>query len=254
MLDKRMVYTCGYWKTAQTLEDAQEAKLDMVCKKIELKPGMSVLDLGCGFGSFAKFAAERYGAKVTGVTVSRKQVDLGKRMCEGLPVELKLEDYRNVCGQYDRVISIGIMEHVGYKNYVTYMKKVLDTLKKDGIAFIHTIGSNTSNSISNPWTTKYIFPNGMLPSIAQIGKAMEDLFVMEDLHNIGPDYDKTLMAWSDRFQEAWPCLKHKYGDHFYRMWQYYLLSSAAAFRSRSLQLWQIVMTGPGRIQPDCRIS
>lgn len=252
MLDKRMNYTCGYWRDAQDLDSAQEAKLDLVCRKIELEPGMTVLELGCGFGAFAKFAAEKYGAHVTGVTVSREQVELGMKMSAGLPVELKLQDYRLVEGTYDRVISIGVMEHVGYKNYHTYMDVVNRTLKDDGIAFIHTIGGNLSVTTANAWTTKYIFPNGMLPSIAQLGAVMENLFIMEDWHNFGPDYDPTLMAWYDNFEKAWPELKSKYDERFYRMWKFYLLSSAGGFRSRMTQLWQIVMTRPGRLQPDVR--
>ncbi len=254
MLDKRMAYTCGYWEKARTLDDAQEAKLDLVCKKIGLQKGMSVLELGCGWGSFAKFAAEKYGAQVTGVTVSKEQVELGNAECKGLPVTIELKDYREVSGVYDRVLSIGILEHVGYKNYRTYMEVADRCLKDDGIAFIHTIGGNVSTTITNPWTDKYIFPNGMLPSIAQIARAMEGLFVMEDLHNFGPDYDKTLMAWYGNFEKAWPRLKEKYNERFYRMWKFYLLSSAGGFRSRYNQLWQIVMTKTGRVQPDCRIS
>jgi len=254
MLDKRLNYTCAYWKNAKTLDEAQEAKLDLVCKKIGLQPGMSVLELGCGWGAFAKYAAEKYGAEVTGVTVSEEQVKLGRELCKGLPVTLELADYRTVSGQYDRVISIGIMEHVGYKNYRTYMEVVDRTLKKDGIAFIHTIGSNTSVTTANAWTTKYIFPNGQLPSIAQLAKAMEGLFIVEDWHNFGPDYDTTLMAWHANFEAAWPELKDKYGERFYRMWRYYLLSSAGGFRARQTQLWQIVMTRLGQKQPDCRIS
>ncbi|MBA7582197.1 Cyclopropane-fatty-acyl-phospholipid synthase [subsurface metagenome] len=254
MLDKRMAYTCGYWKKARTLDNAQEAKLDLVCKKIGLQKGMSVLELGCGWGSFAKFAAGKYGAQVTGVTVSKEQVELGNAECKGLPVTIELKDYREVSGVYDRVLSIGILEHVGYKNYRTYMEVADRCLKDDGIAFIHTIGGNVSTTITNPWTDKYIFPNGMLPSIAQIARAMEGLFVMEDLHNFGPDYDKTLMAWYGNFEKAWPRLKEKYNERFYRMWKFYLLSSAGGFRSRYNQLWQIVMTKTGRVQPDCRIS
>jgi cyclopropane-fatty-acyl-phospholipid synthase len=254
MLDKRMLYTCGYWSAADDLDTAQEAKLDLVCRKINLKPAMTVLDLGCGFGSFAKYAAQKYGVRVTAVTVSKAQVELGTQLCQGLPVEIKLDDYRNISGEYDRVISIGIMEHVGWKNYRTYMQKVGQCLKDDGIAFIHTIGNNISSSTSNPWITKYIFPNGMLPSIAQIGRAMEGLFVMEDWHNFGQHYDKTLMAWHANFETAWPALKNNYSQRFYRMFRLYLLSSAGAFRARSIQLWQIVMTKPGRDCPDCRHS
>ena len=253
MLDSRLNYTCAYWKNANNLNQAQEAKLDLVCKKINLQPGMNVLELGCGWGSFAKYAAEKYGAHVVAVNISKEQVQLGRELCKGLPVDLLLQDYREVDGKYDAVISIGILEHVGYKNYRDYMHVVHRCLKEDGIGFIHTIGSNISTTFINRWTDKYIFPNGMLPSISQIGKAIEGLFVMEDWHNFGPDYDKTLMAWYQNFENAWSGLKEKYGDRFYRMWQFYLLSSAGAFRSREQQLWQIVMTKTGRQQPDCRI-
>ncbi|HBN26538.1 MAG TPA: cyclopropane fatty acyl phospholipid synthase [Desulfobacteraceae bacterium] len=254
MLDKRLNYTCAHWKNVDNLDQAQEAKLDLICKKINLKPDMTVLELGCGWGSFAKYAAEKYGAKIVAVNISKEQVRLGRELCKGLPVELRLHDYREVDGKYDAVISIGILEHVGYKNYRTYMEVVNRCLKDDGIAFIHTIGSNVSKTHINRWTDKYIFPNSMLPSISQISKAMEGLFVMEDCHNFGPDYDKTLMEWYQNFNNCWPKLKDKYGDRFYRMWRFYLLSSAGGFRSRSQQLWQIVMTKTGREQPNCRIS
>jgi cyclopropane-fatty-acyl-phospholipid synthase len=167
---------------------------------------------------------------------------------------LRLQDYRNVDGDFDAVISIGSMEHIGYKNYRTYMNVVDRILKPGGIALIHTIGSNQSQVAGEPWTDKYIFPNGLLPSIAQLGKAMEDIFVMEDWHNFGPDYDLTLMAWETNFEKAWPVLQNQYDERFYRMWRYYLLSSAGSFRVRNQQLWQIVMTRQGTPQPDSRIS
>ncbi len=254
MLDRRLNYTCGYWKNATTLDEAQEAKLDLVCKKIGAHPGMRILELGCGWGAFAKFAAERYGAQVLGVTVSKEQVALGLDLCKGLPVELRLQDYREVEGQYDAVISIGIMEHVGYRNYRTYMQVVDRCLKPDGVAFVHTIGSNEDVTSADQFSNKYIFPNGMLPSIPQLGKAMEGLFVIEDLHNIGPYYDPTLMAWCANFDRAWPELKEKYDERFRKMWRYYLLSSAGGFRSRAQQLWQNVFTRIGTPQPDCRFS
>jgi len=252
MLDRRLNYTCAYWRDAKTLDEAQENKLDLVCRKIDLQPGMKVLELGCGWGSFAKYAAEKYGAEVLGVTVSAEQVALGMELCRGLPVELRFQDYREVEGEYDRVISIGVMEHVGYKNYRTYMEVVDRTLKKGGIGFFHTIGSNTSAITTNAWTQRYIFPNGMLPSISQLAAAMEGLFIVEDWHNFGPYYDPTLMAWHENFEKAWPVLKSKYGERFYRMWRFYLLSSAGGFRSRLTQLWQVVFTRQGDPQPDCR--
>jgi cyclopropane-fatty-acyl-phospholipid synthase len=254
MLDRRLNYTCAYWKNARNLDEAQEAKLELVCQKIGLKPGMRVLELGCGWGAFAKYAAEKYGAEVLGVTVSKEQVALGMELCRGLPVELRLQDYREVEGQYDAVISIGIMEHVGYKNYHTYMQVADRCLKEGGIAFVHTIGANVSNTGGDAWSTKYIFPNSMLPSIPQLSTAMEKIFIIEDLHNIGPNYDPTLMAWNANFEKAWPELKERYGERFRRMWRYYLLSSAGAFRSRNQQLWQIVMTRKGTLQPNCRVS
>ncbi len=254
MLDSRMTYTCGYWQNAATLDAAQEAKLDLICRKLELEPGMSVLDIGCGWGSFARYAAEKYGASVTGVTISGEQADLANEQCRELPVSILLQDYREVSGRFDRVLSIGMFEHVGYKNYRTYMEVSRRCLKDDGIALIQTIGSNRSLTTSNPWMSKYIFPNSMLPSIAQIGSAMEGIFVMEDWHNFGPHYDRTLMAWHDNFEKAWPKHRDRYGERFYRMWKFYLLSCAGTFRSRLNQLWQITMTPQGRAQPDCRLS
>ncbi len=258
MLDSRLAYTCAYWKDAKTLDEAQEAKLDLVCRKIGLQPGMRVLDLGCGWGAFAKYAAEKYGAQVLGVTVSKEQVELGMQLSQGLPVELRLQDYREITpqtdGMFDAVVSIGLMEHVGYKNYRTYMQVAHRLLKEGGIAFIHTIGGNVSSTTTDEWNQKYIFPNSVLPSISQLGKAMEGLFVMEDWHNIGPHYDPTLMAWHARFEQAWPGLKEKYGQRFYRMWRFYLLTSASSFRVRNQQLWQIVMTRRFTPQPPNRIS
>ncbi len=254
MLDRRLNYTCAYWKDAQDLDAAQEQKLDLVCRKIGLQPGMRVLELGCGWGAFAGYAAEKYGVDVVGVTVSRDQVELGSARYKDLPVELRLQDYRSVTGQFDRVISIGILEHVGYQNYRSYMEVVDRTLAPGGIAFFHTIGGNISATNVNAWTDKYIFPNGMLPSIAQLARAMEGLFIVEDWHNIGPHYDPTLMAWDRNFVAAWPELSDRYDERFFRMWRFYLLSSAAGFRARSSQLWQAVLTRLGDPQPDCRKS
>jgi cyclopropane-fatty-acyl-phospholipid synthase len=254
MLDKRLNYTCAYWKNASNLDEAQEAKLELACRKIGIHPRMRILELGCGWGSFAKYAAEKHGASVLGVTVSKEQVELGMEMCKGLPVELRLQDYREVQGTFDAVISIGVMEHVGYKNYSEYFKVVDRCLKAGGIAFVHTIGGNRSGTSGEPWLDKYIFRNGMLPSIAQLAKAMEARFIVEDLHNFGPDYDRTLLAWNENFEKAWPDLKVKYGERFHRMWRYYLLSCAGGFRARNQQLWQIVFTRRGTPQPDCRVS
>lgn len=254
MLDDRMLYTCAYWNGTDNLDAAQEAKLELVSQKIGLEPGMKVLDLGCGWGGFARYAAEKYGAEVTGYTVSAEQAELAREACADLPVTIHLEDYRQAKGQYDRVVSIGLMEHVGYKNYRGYMELAQRCLAPGGIAFVHTIGGNDSRTGVEPWFDRYIFPNAVIPSVAQLSRAMEKKLVLEDLHNIGPHYDRTLLAWNERFDAAWPTLAPKYGERFRRMWRYYLLASAAAFRARHLQLFQIVMTPIGTPQPDCRKS
>jgi len=246
MLDKRMNYSCGYWKNATTLDEAQENKLDLICKKLYLKPGMRVLDIGCGWGAFGKYAAEKYGVEVVGLTVSKEQVALGKELCKGLPVEFRLQDYREINEKFDRIVSVGMIEHVGYKNYKEYFQIAERNLEGDGLFLLHTIGEVRSTKNTDAWTHKYIFPNGMLPSIAQLGKAIEGIFVMEDWHNIGADYDKTLMVWFDNFNNSWDKIKDKYSERFYRMWKYFLLSSAGAFRARKKeQLWQIVLSKNG---------
>jgi cyclopropane-fatty-acyl-phospholipid synthase len=246
MLDKRMNYSCAYWRDAQNLDEAQENKLELICRKIYLKPGMRVLDIGCGWSAFGKYAAEKYDAKVTGITVSKEQVDLGRSMCEGLAVDIRLMDYRDINEKYDRIVSVGMIEHVGYKNYNTFFEIANKCLNEDGLFLLHTIGTNTSEAILDLWSEKYIFPNGMLPSVAQLGKAIEKHFVMEDWHSFGPDYDKTLMAWYENFDKNWEKIKNKYSERFYRMWKYFLLSSAGSFRSRRhSQLWQIVLSKNG---------
>lgn len=245
MLDKRMVYTCAYWKGADTLDEAQEAKLDLVCRKLNLKPGEKVLDIGCGWGSFAKYAAETYGVNVTGITVSRKQVELARELCRGLPVRIRLQDYRDVNEPFDHIVSLGMIEHVGRKNYGHYMDVVRRCLSGAGGFLLHTIGSGVSVRTTDPWINKYIFPNSMIPSAVQLTRAFEGKMVMEDWQNFGVYYDKTLMAWFRNFNEGWHQIKQNYSERFYRMWKYYLLMSAASFRARSNQLWQIVLSKEG---------
>lgn len=245
MLDKGMNYSCGYWKNATTLDEAQEAKIDLAARKLKLEPGMRVLDIGCGWGGAARFIAERYGCEVVGVTVSREQVAYAQEHHGHLPVDIRLQDYRDVNETFDRIISIGMFEHVGAKNYDTFMNTVRGLLAEDGLFLLHTIGGNRSVHQGDPWMSRYIFPNSMLPSAKQITTAAEELFVMEDWHNFGAHYDTTLLHWVENFDAAWPELKDKYGERFYRMWKYYLLSSAAGFRARKNQLWQIVFSPRG---------
>ena len=253
-LDPYNQYSCAYFKDGDNLEQAQRSKLDLICRKIGLAPNDRVLDIGCGWGGFARYAAENHGCRVTAVNISKEQLRYAREFCKSLPVEFLDCDYREIRGLFDKIVSVGMFEHVGSKNYRRFMETVHAGLADDGVFLLHTIGANESRSTCDPWITKYIFPNGMLPSIAQISRAAEGLFVIEDWHNLGPHYDKTLMAWHQRFQKAWPELQKKYDERFRRMWEYYLLSSAGAFRARAIQVWQIVMThaGSNNLHARCR--
>jgi len=251
MLGPTMAYTCAYWQSAQNLDDAQYAKYDLICRKLKLKPGEKVLELGCGWGGFSHYAAKNYGVQMTSVNIAEEQMKFARELCADLPVNLVVSDYRDHTRynpdeiQFDKVVSIGMCEHVGHKNYREFLQVAAKQMKPEGLFLMHTIGKNTSDTFTDPWISKYIFPGGMLPSIKLLSEAAERLFVIEDIHNFGSDYDKTLMAWYENFKAAWPSLQDKYGERFYRMWRYYLLSCAGAFRSRSIELWQFVFSPKG---------
>lgn len=246
MLGKYMVYSCGFWERADKLDDSQRDKMEMICKKLRLKPGMTVLDIGCGFGELLKYMALNYKVKAIGVTISKEQYEIGKEKCKEIPeVSILLCDYRHIpkgYGPFDRIVSVGMAEHIGWKNYRVFMKNAHKLLKDDGIFLLHTMGFDSDQFVAEPWIDKYIFPGGILPSGKRLLTAAKGLFVMQDLHNFGLDYDRTLMAWFSNFQKSWPILKAKYGDEFYRMWKFYLLSLAGAFRAEQIYLWQIVFT------------
>jgi cyclopropane-fatty-acyl-phospholipid synthase len=244
MLGRYMQYSCAYWPTAKTLDQAQESKLHLICRKLGLKPGMRLLDVGGGFGSLARFAAKEYGSEVVAYNISREQVAYARELCAGLPVRVEQRDYRDAAHEppFDRIVSVGFFEHVGHKNYRSFLQLARGLLKDGGLFLLHTIGGNEPRTATDPWVDKYVFANGVIPAPAQITKASEALWVIEDWHNFGPDYDRTLMAWWHNFEHAWPKLHLRYDDRFFRMWKYYLMSSAGAFRARTLQLWQILLT------------
>ena len=245
MLDRRMQYTCAYWQDAPTLDEAQESKLRLICRKMQLQPGMTVLELGGGFGGLAQFMASEYGCRVVMYNISAAQVAYGREWCRNLPVRIEQKDYREAAHEthsFDRVVSVGLCEHIGQKNYREFLELAHRLLNPGGVFLLHTIGGNESYTCTDAWIDKYIFPNGMTPSISQLGKAMERRWVVEDWHNFGPDYDPTLMAWWHNFDRAWPSLQARYGERFYRMWKYYLLGCAGGFRARRLQLWQLVLS------------
>ncbi len=246
MLDKNMQYTCAYWKDTDNLDQAQINKAHLICKKIQLTPGMEILELGGGYGTLARFIAKEYKCKVVSYNISNEQVKYARKACEGFPVTIVNADYREATGVYDRVIAIGLCEHVGYKNYRNLMELVHRSLNDEGIFLLHTIGRNTSlRRPFDPWIQKYVFPQGHLPSIQQLSQAAEGLFVMEDWHNFGPHYDKTLMAWHENFNRNWHKLNARYDERFHRMWNFYLMSCAGSFRARDINLWQVVFSKGG---------
>lgn len=253
MLGPSMTYSCAYWRNANNLDEAQYAKYDLICRKLNVQKGETILELGCGFGGFAKYAAEHYGAEVTGVNISQGQMAFAKQHCVGLPIHLYITDYRNQHvynpeqKRFNHVVSIGMFEHIGHKNYNVFLQTALDQIQEDGKFVLHTIGKNTSTVFADPWIQKHIFPGGYLPSVKRIAAAAERRFVVEDLHNFGADYDKTLMAWENNFVNAWPQLKADYDERFYRMWRYYLCSCAGSFRARDIQLWQWVFSPQGEL-------
>ncbi|MDA9555602.1 cyclopropane fatty acyl phospholipid synthase [Pelobium sp.] len=244
MLDSHLQYSCAYWQNAKNLEEAQERKLALICEKLKLAPGQKLLDIGCGWGGLAAYAAKNYEVEVTGITISKNQAILAKKRCEGLPVDIRLQDYRYLNQHFDRVVSVGMFEHVGYKNYAAFMEITKRCLKKDGLFLLHCIGGQESVTKTDAWIHQYIFPNGMMPSAKQIGQAIENSFVIQDWHNFGNYYDYTLMAWLKNFKKGWHLISKNYDERFYRMWEYYLCISAASFRAKKNHLWQIVLTHP----------
>lgn len=251
MLGPSLAYTCGYWKSAKSLDEAEFDKYELVCKKLMLTPGDKVLEIGCGMGGLAKYMAEQYGCEVVALDIADNQVKYAVKYCENLPVKVYLADYRDVDiynphhVKFDKIVSVGVLEHVGYKNYDRLLEICRTSIKEDGIFLLHTIGGNVSTNFCDPWINKYIFPNGMLPSLKQIGKTFEGRFVLEDLQNFGSYYDNTLMAWHKNLNDHWPDLQSQYDERFHRMMNYYLLSCAGAFRARAMQLWQFVLTPNG---------
>ena len=254
MLDPSMQYSCAWFRDTNDLAQAQREKMDLICRKLGLEKGMSLLDIGCGWGGLARHASEHYGCRVVGITISEEQRRYGAELSRGLPVEIRLQDYREISEQFDRVVSVGMLEHVGPKNYRKYMRKVFETLRPGGVFVCQSIAANFSSLYPDPWVARYIFPNSMIPSAAQVSKATEKLLVLEDVQNLGGDYEKTLKAWESNFRRSWHRFASRYGETFYRMWRFYLLGCAGAFRARGLQLFQFVFSKGGTRYLPSRIG
>ena len=241
MLDRRLIYSCGFWESAHTLDEAQEAKLALTLDKLGLKPSQRLLDVGCGWGGALRFAAERYGVTGVGVTIAKEQAAYARRICAHLPVAIRLQDYRNMREKFDHAFSIGMFEHVGVHNYRKYMQVIRRCLHPGGRFLLHTIGGFKSTNHINPWIQKYIFPNSMIPSRAQIERAIEGIFTVRGWQSIGAHYERTLLAWRANFERSWSRIASHYDERFRRMWDFYLSGSAAAFRAQKLDVWQVLL-------------
>ena len=242
MLDPNMQYSCALFTKGDDLASAQLRKLDWICERLRLRPGLRVLDIGCGWGGLARHAARHYDCQVVGITISQEQFVYAQRWSRGLDVEIQLRDYREVTERFDRVVSVGMVEHVGYKNYRTYMRAAARSLCENGLFLCQGICGNVSRFHADPWIKRYIFPNPVLPSVAGLTRTAEGVFILENVKNIGPNYDPTLLAWEENFRRAWPRFADRYGERFRRMWRFYLLSCAGAFRARSLQVFSILFS------------
>ena len=248
-------YTCCFFNEAATLEEAEVEKLEMICNKLDIQPDDRVLDIGCGWGGFSKYAAETRGCHVTGVSISTEQIAYAREFTAGLRVDIVEADYRDLpdlypAGHFDKVLICGMIEHVGYKNYRGIMKVIHKVIKDQGYFLLHTIGNSQNTTVADPWLEKYIFRNSMLPSIGQLADAFEGIFVMQAWENYGHYYAPTLAAWYENFDRNWPDIEkidapRPFDERFRRMFDYYLLSCKAGFETEFINLWQIVLTKKG---------
>lgn len=242
MLGKTMGYTCAYYyKPNMTLDEAQIAKFELVARKLHLKEGMTVLDMGCGWGQQAKYIADKYKVTILAVSLSKEQINWANENNKSDRVTYKLMDYRDVKGKFDRVYSIGMLEHVGLNNYPVFFNKSYDVLKDDGILLVHFISTNPPKAKLSPFIDKYIFPNAYIPKKKDIiGSFLDNKWSLEDWQNIGVSYNTTLLAWYDNIKD-WKGLDN-YDKRFRRMWEFYLLGCASSFKAENDCLWQIVFT------------
>jgi cyclopropane-fatty-acyl-phospholipid synthase len=247
-LDSEMVYTCAYFPHAEaSLEEAQRAKMDHVARKLRLKPGDTVVEAGCGWGSLARHFAREYGCQVRAFNISTEQIAYARERAEreGLDdrIEYIQDDYRNVAGTYDAFVSVGMLEHVGTDNYRDLGEAIDRTLTDNGRALVHSIGRNRPMGPMNPWIEKRIFPGAYPPALSEMTEIFEPFaFSIQDVENLRLHYDLTLQHWLERFDRNEDAIRNQFGEAFVRAWRLYLSGSIAAFRAGTLQLFQLVFT------------
>ena len=243
MLDNYMQYSCGLWREGTSLDEAQTAKLQMICEKLQLSPGMRILDLGCGWGGTAEYMARHYGVYVEGITDSTEQQKVAQARCRDLDVTIMLGDFHDcIDDQFDRIISLGTLQNIELRNYQAFFKRIANSLNPDGRCLLQSIGKDQFVNHVGLWINKYIFPRGCLPSEEQIVRSTQPYLHIEDWINLGGDYDKTFMSWEKRINDAWPELKDNYSPRFKRMLDYYLCSCAGFLRAKKLNMWQMVFS------------
>ncbi|MGB4076280.1 MAG: cyclopropane fatty acyl phospholipid synthase [Minisyncoccia bacterium] len=249
-LGDRMVASCAYYdRGASTLDEAQDHKMALICEKLYLEDGHRLLDIGCGWGTLMHYAESTRALRAIGLTISRDQQEYARKRYPEKNLEFLLEDYRDFkasAGSFERVVSVGMLEHVGKKNYPTYFNRVRHFLAEDGLFLLHSIVGRQRENGTDPFIDKYIFPNGELPTMAEILESVEGTFVVEDLHNLGTNYEWTLRAWRENLQLRWSDIVAAHGMRTARMYEYYLAISEAAFRSRTLNVVQIVLSPRGK--------
>lgn len=243
MLGKSMLYSCAYfYKQGLSLDEAQYAKLDLIAKKLNLKEGMRVLDIGCGFGTAAIYLSKKFNVNILGISLSKEQINYFNSIYTGTQVQVIYKDYRELTREhnnsYDCIYSIGMFEHIGINNHIDYYNKCFKLLKTNGTMLIHTIVSNKRLYSHNSWITKYIFPGAELPHISDFTKKYTDNWLLQDLQCIGKSYSKTLLAWKKNINDS--SVFNNYDDKFKRTWNYYLLLCSAAFRAREITVFQLV--------------
>ncbi len=241
-LGKFKNYSCGYFENADTLDEAQAAKMHKLCQLLDLKKGDRLLDVGGGWGEFAKFAATQYDCDVTSINIAQEQINHAREHCRDTAVEIVKSDYRDMTGTYNKIAVVAMFTHVGHKNYRVFMQTMSGLLEPGGKMVMETVGGLESKTRCEPWTDKYIFPGGLIPSMEQIDHSVRGLFKRDSVHEFGHHYAVTLQHWHRNFIEAWPRLRAHYSESMRLMFEYFFLSVAGDFRAKGLLHYHIAFS------------